>query len=69
VGRSINEFDKAFALREQGNRTKEDVLAVCPEFFVLLPMLRPDALSSVLVSLSFVGFFLCRLDGLDSHQI
>jgi hypothetical protein len=43
VGRLINEFQKAFALRDQGNRTKEDVVAVCPELLVLLPVLRPDA--------------------------
>jgi hypothetical protein len=42
VARMVNEFEKAFALQEGGNHTREDILAVCPQFFVLLPMLRPD---------------------------
>jgi hypothetical protein len=46
VARMVNEFEKAFALREQGNHTREDVLAVCPQFFVLLPVLRPDGSST-----------------------
>jgi hypothetical protein len=42
VARLIKEFEKASCLMEDGLHEQKELLAICPEFFVLLPVLRPD---------------------------
>jgi hypothetical protein len=46
VARLIKEFDKAYVVMASGDYEEETLLRICPEFCILLPVLRPSEKAS-----------------------